>query len=74
MGERFIENDKDKGIEKYIKVPKNHKARVVYMTPLAREVVEYMIVQTNLKCRHNPNNPLNSNSKHYAIKSVLTEA
>ena len=58
VSERFVDNDKDKGIEKYIKVPKNRKERIVYMTPLAREVVEYMITQTRLKCRHNPNNLL----------------
>ena len=71
VGERFIENDKDKGIEKYIKVPKNQKARIVYMTPLAREVVEYMIVQTNLKCRYNPQNLLYpSFNRHGKMRSM----
>ena len=58
VSERFVDNDKTKGLEKYVKVPKNSRERSVYMTPLAREVVIYMIEQTRLKCRHNPNNLL----------------
>lgn len=58
VGERFIDNDREKGLEKYIKVTKTGKERIVYMTPLAREVVEYMIKQTEMKCRNNPNNLL----------------
>ena len=56
VSERFIDNDKTKGLEKYIKVPKNGKERIIYMTPLAKEVLEYMISQTSLKCRDNPLN------------------
>jgi len=56
VSERFIDNDKTKGLEKYIKIPKNEKQRIIYMTPLAREIVEYMIKQTAMKCRHNPMN------------------
>lgn len=56
ISERFIDNDKTKGLEKYIKVPKNGKERIIYMTPLAKEVLEYMICQTSLKCRENPLN------------------
>lgn len=71
VSERFVENDKDKGLEKYIKVPKNRKERVVYMTPLAREVIEYMIAQTNLKCRHNPDNLLYpSFNRHGRMRSM----
>ena len=56
VSERFIDNDKGNGLEKYIKVPKNGKKRTIYMTPLAREVIQYMITQTRLKCRDNPQN------------------
>ena len=56
VSERFIDNDKDNGLEKYIKVPKNGKERTIYMTPLAREVIQYMVTQTRLKCRDNPQN------------------
>ncbi len=71
VSERFVDNDKDKGLEKYIKVPKNRKERIVYMTPLAREVVEYMITQTKLKCRHNPDNLLYpSFNRHGKMRSM----
>lgn len=58
VSERFIDNDKEKGLEKYVKVPKNKKERIVYMTPLARECVDYMIQQTKLRLKENPNNLL----------------
>ena len=58
VSERFIDNDKEKGLEKYVKIPKNGKERIIYMTPLAREIVEYLIAQVALKCRSNPNNLL----------------
>lgn len=58
VSERFIDNDKNNGLEKYIKIPKNDEDRIIYMTPLAREVLEYMIAQTSFKCRANPNNLL----------------
>lgn len=58
VSERFIDNDKEKGLEKYIKVPKNGKERIIYMSPLAKEVVLYLIEQTKMKCRHNPENLL----------------
>ena len=71
VSERFIDNDKEKGLEKYIKVPKNQKERIVYMTPLAKEMVEYMIMQTNLKCRENPQNLLYpSFIRHGKIRSM----
>ena len=71
ISERFIDNDKNKGLEKYVKVPKNSKERIVYMTPLAREVVEYMIMQTQLKCRHNPQNLLYpSFNQHGKIRTM----
>lgn len=58
VSERFIDNNKDNGLEKYIKVPKNGKERIVYITPLAKEVIQFMISQTELKCRQNPQNLL----------------
>lgn len=71
LSERFVDNDKDKGIEKYIKVPKNGKEREIYMTPLAREAVEYIIHQTALKCRDNPQKLLfPSYLKHGKIRSM----
>lgn len=56
VSERFIDNDKTKGLEKYVKIPKNGKERIIYMTPLAKEVVIYMIEQTRIRCRYNPQN------------------
>lgn len=56
ISERFINNDKNNKLEKYIKVPKNGKERLIYMTPLAKEVILFMLNQTKLKCRNNPNN------------------
>lgn len=55
---RFVNNDKNKGIETYTKVPKNKEARFVMMSPLCRECVLYMIEQTKLKCPNNPDNLL----------------
>lgn len=56
VSDRFIDNDKTKGLEYYIKVPKNSNERIVYMTPLAKEVLYYMIEQARMKCRENPMN------------------
>ncbi len=71
VSERFIDNDKTKGLEKYIKVPKNSKERIVYMTPLARECAEHMIMQTQLRCRENPNRLLfPSFLKHGKMRSM----
>lgn len=58
IAERFIDNDKTKGLEKYEKVPKGGKERVIYMSPFAKELVLYMLEQTKLKSRHNPDNLL----------------
>ncbi len=58
VSERFVDNDKTKGLEKYVKIPKNGKERIIYMSPLAKEVVTYMIEQTRIKCRQNPMNLL----------------
>lgn len=58
VSKRFIDNDKTKGLEKYVKVPKNGKSRTVYMSPLARECVEYLIERAKTRCRSNPDNLL----------------
>ena len=55
---RFIDNDREKGIEYYTKVPKNKEARFVMMSELCKECVLYMIEQTRLNCKHNPDNLL----------------
>lgn len=71
VSERFIDGDKEKGLEKYIKVPKTGKQRTIYMTPLAKEVIEYLMAQTKLKCRENPNNLLfPSYLKHGKMRSM----
>ena len=46
-------NDPSKGLEYYIKHPKNNKTREVYMSDLCLEVVNAMIVQTKMKCKKN---------------------
>lgn len=58
VSERFIDNNKENGLEKYVKVPKNGKERIIYITPLAKEVIQFMIAQAELKCRQNPQNLL----------------
>lgn len=55
---RFKDNDKNKGIEYYTKVPKNKETRFIMMSDLCRECVLYMMEQTRLKCRNNPDNLL----------------
>lgn len=55
---RFKDNDKDKGIEYYTKVPKNKKARYIIMSELCRECVLYMQEQTKLNCTCNKDNLL----------------
>lgn len=71
VSERFIDNDKTKGLEKYVKIPKNGKERIIYMTPLAREVIEFMIQQAKMKCRQNPQNLIfPSYIKHGKMRSM----
>ena len=55
---RFIDNDKTKGIEEYVKVPKNGESRFIVMSDLCRECVEYMQEQTKLHCLNNPDDLL----------------
>lgn len=49
----FKDNDKEKGIEIYTKVPKNKEERFIVMSDLCRECVLFMIEQTKLKCKNN---------------------
>ncbi len=55
---RFKDNDKNKGVEFYTKIPKNKESRYIMMSPLCRECVLYMMEQTRLKCKNNPDNLL----------------
>lgn len=55
---RYKDNDKTKGTEIYTKVPKNKESRFVMMSDLCKECVEYMIEQTKLNCKDNPDNLL----------------
>lgn len=55
---RFKDNDKNKGVEYYVKVPKNKESRFIMMSDLCRECVLYMMEQTKLNCRNNPENLL----------------
>lgn len=55
---RFKDNDKSQGIEYYTKVPKNKEARFIMMSPLCKECVLYMMEQTKLNCKNNPENLL----------------
>lgn len=55
-GLKFVDNnDKSKGTEEYIKVPKNRKNRVVYLSKCAVECIQEMREQTKLFCASNPN-------------------
>lgn len=51
---RFKNNDKNETVEYYTKVPKNGESRFIMMSPLCRECVLYMMEQTKLKCKNNP--------------------
>ena len=55
---RFKDNDKTKGVEYYVKVPKNKESRFIMMSDLCRECVLYMMEQTKLNCKNNPDNLL----------------
>lgn len=55
---RFKDNDKTKGVEYYVKVPKNKEARFIMMSDLCRECVIYMMEQTKLNCKNNLDNLL----------------
>lgn len=55
---RFKDNDKNKGVEYHVKVPKNKESRFIMMSDLCRECVLYMMEQTKLNCRNNPENLL----------------
>lgn len=51
---RFIDNDKNNKQEVYTKVPKNQEERFIIMSDLCKECVTYMMNQTKLKCKSNP--------------------
>ena len=71
VSQRFENNENKHKVEPYIKVPKTDKARVVYMSPLAKEAVEYIIEQTKNKCKYNPNNFLfPSYNRHGKARSM----
>lgn len=55
---RFKNNDKEEGIEEYVKVPKNKKTREIYMSDLCLECVKEMQEQTLLYCKNNYDNLL----------------
>lgn len=55
---RYIDNDKTKGLERYTKVPKNTKPRFIIMSSLAKECAQYMMEQTKIYCKNNPDNLL----------------
>lgn len=55
---RFKDNDKTKGVEYYVKVPKNKESRFIMMSDLCKECVLYMMEQTKLNCKNNPDNLL----------------
>lgn len=70
---RFVDNDKSKGVEFYVKVPKNKEARFVMMSELCRECVLYMMEQTKLNCKDNPDNllyPEFRNGKRRSLSSM----
>lgn len=66
---RFKDNDKNNGIETYTKVPKNKESRFVMMSELCKECVLYMIEQTKLNCKNNPNNLLYPTFRNGKIRS-----
>lgn len=56
---RFKDSENhDKGVEEYVKVPKNKESRFVMMSDLAKECVLYMQEQTKLNCKCNTENLL----------------
>ena len=69
QSKRFVNNDKNKGIETYIKVPKNKETRFVMMSELCRECVLYMMEQTKSKCKNNKNNLLYPSFKTGKMRS-----
>lgn len=70
---RFKDNDKTKGVEYYVKVPKNKESRFIMMSDLCRECVLYMMEQTKLNCKNNPDNllyPTFANGKRRSNSSM----
>ena len=50
---RFIDGDKNNGLERYSKVPKGKTQRYIIMSDLCKECVLYMIEQTKINCTKN---------------------
>lgn len=70
---RFKNNNKNDGIEEYVKVPKNKEARFVMMSELCKECVLYMMEQTKMRCPNNPDNllyPTFANGKRRSSSSM----
>ncbi len=71
---RFKDNNKDSGgVEYYTKVPKNKNERMIIMSDLCKEVVQYMQEQTKLQCKNNPDNllyPTFRNGKRRSLSSM----
>lgn len=71
---KFKDNDKDSGgVEYYTKVPKNRTERMIIMSDLCKEVVQYMQEQTKLQCKNNPDNllyPTFRNGKRRSTSSM----
>ena len=71
---RFKDNDKNSGgVEYYTKVPKNKTERMIIMSDLCKEVVQYMQEQTKLQCKNNPDNllyPTFRNGKRRSLSSM----
>ena len=63
IGVRFTGNDSKKKLEYYIKTPKNGESRITAMSPLAKEVILYLIERTRNNCSNNVNNLLIPNFK-----------
>ena len=69
---KFKNNDKNSGgVEYYTKVPKNKTERMIVMSDLCKEVVQYMQEQTKLQCKNNPDNLLYPTFEHISIDIEL---
>lgn len=67
---RFKDNDKDNGYEIYTKVPKNKEERFIIMSDLCKECVLYMMEQTKLKCKDNPEGLLYPTFRSGKMRSI----
>ena len=58
IARRFIDNDRTKGTEKYIKVPKNRESRKIYLSDLALDSINKLKNKLEKECKYNPYNLL----------------